>query len=667
MKFLLTLSVIALCAADLRPAAQPKKAWTVQQRRGRGAVPFVTDGPNGNAKAFYMEPSAFNYNGLDNQRKNAYDNFLRSNIDNEQDRRNFNNEDGEDHLPFRTMNTGGVDTVAANDIQRKLPAADGFITANVGVPSLFPLRWNNPHAAEREVNVWINSAGQGDPTGKTAPVVVPIRKPVCSGEGHQDNTFAFTIPADFMQLPTKVPGFTGCNVVGDCTLQMYAHSVESRQYSHGVPIIVPGTYATTGLATTANAILPAGVDNGLNLAPLRDLCLNSNDPAAEITSAIPQAARLISDVCNHAYQNSDFSAYSGQQPAAISKNLQSSAIIKQVAANRGELGKRLFKQENAAGANLAKQVLKASGKLIKKYEGVTNRIIGRLMDKEDVNQANVANTAQQSSKCFRCVEVGATNPRRLKTNTYVPSFQIPAALVAQAKALITDDKYKHVINEAGQLQIYATVVRDMTPQYVALGKLGVGYQPACMKDTVTTLASETQHKKRNAQGRTDGGNYAATLAKQLVEPQKLFVDALAMQWSPSGLYVESPEEKQSSDEFAGAFAQAFVVAGPEGDVEPPPTGADDQGVAYIDGVQQFNFDGQFGDSDCDSGEIFENMTDEQIDAYVCSTPARLFTPTASPIETTDGGPVNVVGSSGSSIKASGLIFAGVVATVALLF
>ena len=46
--------------------------------------------------------------------------------------------------------------------------------------------------------------------------VVPVRKPTCSGEGYQDNAFAFTIPTDFNNLGSKVPGFAGCTKLGDC-------------------------------------------------------------------------------------------------------------------------------------------------------------------------------------------------------------------------------------------------------------------------------------------------------------------------------------------------------------------------------------------------------------------------------------------------------------------
>ncbi len=95
-------------------------------------------------------------------------------------------------------------------MQTKIPQDGTFpfsnITATPGVPVLVPLRWNNPHSSEIEVNVWVR-----DGTG--APFVVPIRKPVCSGEGRGDNVITFTIPNDFNNLAGKLPGWSGCNAV----------------------------------------------------------------------------------------------------------------------------------------------------------------------------------------------------------------------------------------------------------------------------------------------------------------------------------------------------------------------------------------------------------------------------------------------------------------------
>ena len=109
----------------------------------------------------------------------GYDNFLRSNIDNEQDKRNFQNESGRDHLPFRSYESAETDAHASQ--KHKIPAAGPgpALTVKPGVPTIVPLRWNNPHSSELEVNVWIMDN----------KYVVPIRKPTCSGEGHQDDAF----------------------------------------------------------------------------------------------------------------------------------------------------------------------------------------------------------------------------------------------------------------------------------------------------------------------------------------------------------------------------------------------------------------------------------------------------------------------------------------------
>ena len=133
--------------------------------------------------------------------------------------------------------------------------------------------------------------------------VVPIRKPSCSGEGHQDNVFTFTVPTDFNNLGSRVPGFTGCKTPGDCVLQVYAHSVESRMYASGTPLVVAGTVpaATAAVPNVAAAV----TEVGLSIEQLpRRTCLPSNDPSVNIATSVPRVARLVSDQFNHAYQNS---------------------------------------------------------------------------------------------------------------------------------------------------------------------------------------------------------------------------------------------------------------------------------------------------------------------------------------------------------------------------
>jgi hypothetical protein len=285
MKWLcVALACAQLCLADLRMASQPKprgrnnEQYTIKHQSRRRQIKFNT------THAVYMEPSAFDYAGLRNQRDGrGYDNFLRSNIDNQQDRRDFENEDGRDHLPFRSFEGAStvfaragpplMTTEGARTVKNKIP--DVFpgtnITSTPGVPTLVPLRWNNPHSSELEVNVWISQN----------KYVVPIRLPACSGEGYQDNAFTFTVPNDFNLLGSKVPGFNGCQQVGDCVLQIYAHSVESRQYSMGTPFIVTG-YTPGQQVNDETFIQPAGIDSALDLGNLRDLCRPSNDPTVNI-------------------------------------------------------------------------------------------------------------------------------------------------------------------------------------------------------------------------------------------------------------------------------------------------------------------------------------------------------------------------------------------------
>jgi hypothetical protein len=467
-----------------------------------------------------MEPSAFGYAGLAAQRQNAYDNFLRSNIDNEQDKRNFANEAGRDMLPFRSMEAALTDADAS--VQNKIGTTNGgAVTTAVNTKFLVPLRWNNPHASELEVNIWISNN----------KYVVPISKPTCSGEGRQDNVFEFTVPTDFLQLPTKVPGFTGCKAVGDCVVQIYAHSVETRQYAIGTPIIITGDYAAN-TATDTSAIKPAPVEVGKDISGLRPLCLSAADKQSDIPNAIPQVARLISDVYNHAYQNSDYSPYSGQQPQAISQNLQAAAILSMTTGNRGELGKAALP---AAQKALAARLETKQKNLIKQYEGVTNKIIdaiGNQMNNAGQTAALGETGAQKLASTFRGAEVGSVTTTRLKTNTYVPSFQIPQALQAAAKAAVPA-KYAGLIDAAGKLQIYVATLKDMTNDFNAAAQQGINYLPAALKETPGTLADATQFKKRTATGARDNGQYATAQAAAAYAVRQAAIIAKSTSTPPS--------------------------------------------------------------------------------------------------------------------------------------
>jgi len=482
--------------ADLRMASQPKQGYVVKDRN---AVNFVTE------KAIYLEPSDFAYNGLKQQRANAYDNFLRSNIDNEQDKRNFATEAGKDMLPFRTMEAALTDANQPT-VQNKIGTVnDGAITTPVNTKFLVPLRWNNPHASELEVNIWISNN----------KYVVPIAKPACSGEGHQDNVFEFVVPTDFLQLPSKVPGFTGCTKIGDCVLQVYAHSVETRQYAIGTPIMVTGAYAANTAQDTSQ-IAPAQVEVGKDITKLANvLCLSGANNAAAIPNAIPQVARQISDVFNHAYQNSDYSPYSGQQPLAISQNLQAAAILSMTTGNRGELGKSAL---TGAQKALAAQLEAKQKNIIKQYEGVTNKIINKITT-QVANGATAAlgpTGTQKLATAFRSLEVGSVTTTRLQTNTYVPSFQLAAnsQALTDAKTIVAaaGAKYAKLIDNTGTLQIYVSTLKDMAADFKAAAAKGIDYLPAALKPTDATLADTTGFKKINANGQRDNGQYATAQA-----------------------------------------------------------------------------------------------------------------------------------------------------------
>jgi hypothetical protein len=543
--------LLIACVADLRPASQPRNpknandlsnSWKVQQKK---AVPFVTTVNQGNI--FYMEPSAFNYKGLENQRKKAYDNFLRSNIDNEQDKRNFNNEAGEDHLPFRSFRGAVTAAESGNTVQTKLPETS-FITATPGTPYNYPIRWNNPHASELEVNIWIMDN----------KVVVPIQRPTCSGEGHKNNVFEFTIPEDFKTLSSQVTGFTGCNKVGDCILQVYSHSVESRTYSQGTPLVVTATMDPAGTTAKSISDLPEPkLDPALDLSKLRALCRPKTDADAKIKTAVAQQARHVSDVYNHAYQNSDYSPYSGQQPDQISQNLQAAVILKMVTGNRGELGKSLLTNTQK---NVQKKIEKQAKNAVKRLEGETNKVINNLLKKRQdaLSQDTSSMTnGQVTAKCFRCAEKGATNPRRQQTNTYVPSFKIPPLHVAAARNIVSGKYRNRLIDGEGKLQIYTTALKLMQPAFEKAATVGLGYLGPRIKpatDNKATLSDKTNFKKRNASNKKDGGKYATTEAYAVAQPQNI--------GNKANIPITATSIK---------YASAIVVAPTPAGSTPPPT------------------------------------------------------------------------------------------------
>lgn len=778
MKTVLCMSLIAYAAADLKPSSQPRygsklRQYNNGQNRNRKFISAATTVPgictqytaddkcvqfsNPNtmgktntasqpAKVLYMEPSAFSYQKLQNQRANNYDNFLRSNIDNEQDNRNFNIEAGKDHLPFRTYE-GRVDQLyphgtqanpgTSSDIQALQNRAAGtlqtqstMVVMAPGETKIHPLRWNNPHASEIEVQIWLMKS--------TPPIIVPIKRPTCSGEGNQDNAIAFTIPHDFNHVDTsqfdavhfkeqRKNGKGLCVEDDDCVLHVYAHSVETRQYASAFPIKIIGnpcagasppsqcsgsmtsqignaaaapndikeaqtyswptsydlksyldgkkgtpeesksadinlvkicasgkrndengivlredvqTVVTNGLAylylcesntaavdrvkfivtgggagdetqttppfeykaegfqsssttfvtaevygynTDQPRIIKAKVqfqgalgrslreirtrrklstqlkaqklagqvnkpclEMGFDLSKLnREVCLSAADPAADYRWTEFQFAVLISDVNNHAYQNSNYSPYSGQQHCHISRNLQAASVIHMTASNLGELGKNAIDNKVR---NVAKTLNNQVNNLYKAYEKVANVVIDQLTERgreqtrkmttdfvtngnTGRNTGNLVDSAghvQQLAQSFRAQEKGATSTKRLKTTTYVPSFKVNAEDVEFVKNLIAqqdENKYERLLSQKSTgdhyIQIYQTTMNDLLPVFQEAAAAGVTMQMPvykdCPKDSMLskcgeTMADVTKFVKINANGVNDGGRYAGTQA-----------------------------------------------------------------------------------------------------------------------------------------------------------
>merc|ERR1711933_705801 len=226
-------------------------------------------------------------------------------------------------------------------------------------------------------------------------------------------------------------------------------------------------------------------------------------------------AKLVSDVYNHAYQNSDFSPYSGQQHDKISKNLQASAINKMITGNRGELGKNALPNEMK---DQIKKLQRLEDKIYKTYESLANKIIKKLGNsmKQTVT-IKAGGTTQQLANCFRCDQVGSTLTNRQTTNTYIPSFELPAALVADAQKLVPA-KYKGLIavdpqTNKAMVKIYETAMIDLSKVFSDATAYGIIYQPAMVKTTLVTMSDATQFKKRTANNGKDKGEYAAKVAK----------------------------------------------------------------------------------------------------------------------------------------------------------
>jgi len=337
---------------------------------------------------------------------------------------------------------------------------------------------------------------------------------------------------------------------------------------------VTGDYLS-GEAPADATFAPAPVDVGTSVDTLdHAICRASNDPAANIANAVPQLPRLISDEFTHAYMsaNNPYSPYSGQQPLAISKNLQYSCLNRMITGNRGELGKSLLSKEKRL---MLKNAAKKQANLVKKMEGRVNKIIDRLLKEvlttagadgsdgtvglktKKVALKNTANPAggkdQMTNECFRCSQVGSTTTRRLKTNTYVPSFNIPPTAKngkgqnLLAEAIKIAGKYPELVDaKTGDVLIYQTVYNLMAPTYNKLAAEGFHYMSPAIKPAMTTLVAVMSNQenwdakvkdplflKRDAAGKNDKGKHAAKLAYEWYDAQSALMKVPGTKGNPT--------------------------------------------------------------------------------------------------------------------------------------
>ena len=303
-----------------------------------------------NKDGVYAIPSTFGIKGIIEQKDKNNDQFLRSNIDNEANKRDTSKEIPMDMLPCRQDSPGKLMKF------RK----DTFYE--------LPLRWNNPHDSDFEVNIWTNGMS----------VVTPIRMPANCGGGYKDQRHSFKIPEDFQ----------GCtNENENCRLQIYIHSVEPRTYAVCIDFVISDT-------------APAGIPAALT------------QPDKDIPSAKPQPAVHYSDSFDTSHIDSQYSGYRGQQPDKIRPNLRAAITIQSYLGNGGLVGLGNFDKD------LAKDMRNKVQEDIKAAEADAIRL-----NKEEQEKRNEeAKATKQDRKCFEGDLYGVVlnkNCKREYTNTYV--------------------------------------------------------------------------------------------------------------------------------------------------------------------------------------------------------------------------------------------------------
>lgn len=185
---LLAASLTSLVSADVRTCTAPG-TYAPADDKSYLACEKAESVPG------FKVPHTFGYYGIEKQRRRNYDTYIRSNCDNEANRRNEKREAAQDMLPCR----------------QPFEAMD-VIKLERGKEMDFPVRWNNPHDSSCEFNIWT-----GDMTKTCA-----ARKPFNCGGGYKNQLYKYKIPNDT----------PGCSTPEErCFLQFYGHSVETRTYA----------------------------------------------------------------------------------------------------------------------------------------------------------------------------------------------------------------------------------------------------------------------------------------------------------------------------------------------------------------------------------------------------------------------------------------------------
>ncbi|KAJ3367894.1 hypothetical protein HDU91_001029, partial [Kappamyces sp. JEL0680] len=424
-------------------------------------------------------PSTFNYQELINQKKNDNDQFLRSNIDNEANKRKEEEEPAQDMLPFRQNAKGVVRT-----LQR-------------GVPIDLPLRWNNPHDSDCEVNIFTDNLTK----------VVPIKRPFNCGGGYQDQKFTFTIPADF-------PAGKCDKESDNCVIQVYGHSVEPRTYAIGIDFVL------TGAAAAAPA--PANVTQLVR----RQLNAGAVPKNTDIASAQFQDALHYWDSFDTSHVDSTHSGYRGQQKAFIRDELLASIQLQSYVGNGGlvPLG-NIDAQKTKAMRDKVQNAIKAAEKVaIQK-----NKAAQKALD--------AATPKGQPKTCFEGALYGVVNNpncNRQFTNTYV-----------------TNVGYRKIFNDflpqfqAAGLTPYTPMLKS-TPGETPVDPFG-SFKGKNGKPSTVPKSKQTKDTPAPSQAPPAKGQQVPQLPLTAIVPAQPLAQALA------GDFKSGPKEQNGAGSI-GAFA-----------------------------------------------------------------------------------------------------------------